>query len=174
MTGGDALPQADTNIAPRYPNDRLRAAPPPPAARRGAGAVPRRRDFRGSPPTRSTARSARSRGSHTQPRRRLNEDRAYPSVVSWPQQGQAAFLLGLGAPAASRGEQAVAIASLAKVMTAYLTLERHPLSGARDGFTTTVTPAQAQAEARDAAEDQSDVAVQAGEQLTERQLLEAR
>jgi D-alanyl-D-alanine carboxypeptidase (penicillin-binding protein 5/6) len=82
-------------------------------------------------------------------------------------------VLGNGRPAASPHEQPVAIASLAKVMTAYLTLERYPLSGAQDGFTITVTAAQAQAEAQDAAEGQSVVAVQAGEQLTERQLLEA-
>ena len=91
------------------------------------------------------------------------------SAVSWPQQGQAALVLGKGRPAASPNEQPVPIASLAKVMTAYLTLERYPLSGAQDGFTITVTAAQAQIEAR----DQSVVAVQAGEQLTERQLLEA-
>ena len=82
-------------------------------------------------------------------------------------------MLGNGRPAASPHEQPVPIASLAKVMTAYLTLERYPLSGAQDGFTITVTAAQAQAEAQDAAQDQSVVAVQAGEQLTERQLLEA-
>ena len=82
-------------------------------------------------------------------------------------------MLGNGRPAASPHEQPAPIASLAKVMTAYLTLERYPLSGAQDGFTITVTAAQAQAEAQDAAQDQSDVAVQAGEQLTERQLLEA-
>ena len=58
-------------------------------------------------------------------------------------------------------------------MTAYLTLKHYPLSGAQDGFTITVTAAQAQAEAEDAGQDQSVVAVQAGEQLTERQLLEA-
>jgi D-alanyl-D-alanine carboxypeptidase (penicillin-binding protein 5/6) len=91
------------------------------------------------------------------------------SAVTWPQQGQAALVLGKGRPAASPNEQPVPIASLAKVMTAYLTLERYPLSGAQDGFTITVTAAQAQIEAR----DQSVVAVQAGEQLTERQLLEA-
>jgi D-alanyl-D-alanine carboxypeptidase (penicillin-binding protein 5/6) len=34
--------------------------------------------------------------------------------------------------------QPAPIASLAKVMTAYLTLERYPLSGAQDGFTFTV------------------------------------
>jgi serine-type D-Ala-D-Ala carboxypeptidase (penicillin-binding protein 5/6) len=99
--------------------------------------------------------------------------RAYLSPDGWPRRGQAALALGNDRPAASPHEQPVPIASLAKVMTAYLTLERYPLSGARDGFTITVTAAEAQAEAEDAAEDQSDVAVQAGEQLTERQLLEA-
>jgi D-alanyl-D-alanine carboxypeptidase (penicillin-binding protein 5/6) len=82
-------------------------------------------------------------------------------------------VLGNGRPAASPHEQPVPIASLAKVMTAYLALKRYPLSGAQDGFTMTVTDAQVQAEAQDAAQDQSVVAVQPGEQLTERQLLEA-
>jgi serine-type D-Ala-D-Ala carboxypeptidase (penicillin-binding protein 5/6) len=95
--------------------------------------------------------------------------RAYVSAVSWPQQGQAALVLGNGRPAASPHEQPVPIASLAKVMTAYLTLKHYPLSGAQDGFTITVTEEQAQAEAQ----GQSVVAVRAGEQLTERQLLEA-
>jgi D-alanyl-D-alanine carboxypeptidase (penicillin-binding protein 5/6) len=58
-------------------------------------------------------------------------------------------------------------------MTAYLILERYPVSGTEEGFTITVTADQAQAETEDAAERQSVVAVQAGEQLTERQLLEA-
>ena len=79
--------------------------------------------------------------------------------------------LGDGRPAASPNEQPAPIASLAKVMTAYLTLERYPLSGAQDGFTITVTEQQAEAEAE--AQGQSVVAVRAGEQLTERQLLEA-
>ncbi len=101
--------------------------------------------------------------------RAINTDRAYLSPVSWPQRGQAALALGNGRPAASPHEQPAPIASLAKVMTAYLTLERYPLSGAQDGFTITVTEQQAQAEAQ----GQSVVAVRAGEQLTERQLLEA-
>ena len=99
--------------------------------------------------------------------------RSRPRSVSWPQAGQAAFVLGHGRAAASPHEQPAPIASLAKVMTAYLTLERHPLSGEQAGFTITVTAAQAQAEAREAAQGQSVVAVRAGEQLTERQLLEA-
>jgi D-alanyl-D-alanine carboxypeptidase (penicillin-binding protein 5/6) len=75
--------------------------------------------------------------------------------------------------AASPNEQLAPIASLAKVLTAYLTLKSYPLSGAQGGFTITVTAAQAQAEAQDAAQDQPVAAVRAGEQLTERQLLEA-
>ncbi len=103
----------------------------------------------------------------------IDTHRAFGPAVVWPQQGQAALALGNGRPAASPREQPVPIASLAKVMTAYLTLERYPLSGTQDGFTITVTAAQAQAAAEDASQDQSVVAVRAGEQLTERQLLEA-
>jgi D-alanyl-D-alanine carboxypeptidase (penicillin-binding protein 5/6) len=106
-------------------------------------------------------------------RTRNDHPRAYLSAVSWPQQGQAALVLGNGRPAASPHEQPAPIASLAKVMTAYLILERYPLSGAEDGFTITVTPGQTQAALQDATQHQSVVAVQAGEQLTERQLLEA-
>jgi D-alanyl-D-alanine carboxypeptidase (penicillin-binding protein 5/6) len=95
------------------------------------------------------------------------------SVGRWPQQGEAAVVLGEGRPRASEHQQPVPIASVAKVMTAYLTLVRDPISASQDGFTTTVTAAEAQAEARDRAEGQSVVAVQPGEPLTERQLLEA-
>jgi D-alanyl-D-alanine carboxypeptidase (penicillin-binding protein 5/6) len=83
------------------------------------------------------------------------------------------LVLGNGRPAASPDEPEVAIASLAKVMTAYLTLERYPLSGSQDGFTITISAAEALAAAQEASENQSDVPVRAGEQLTERQLLEA-
>jgi len=101
--------------------------------------------------------------------RAFNPHRAYPSRVSWPQRGQAALVLGDGRPAASPNEQPTPIASLAKVMTAYLTLERYPLSGVQNGFTITVTEEQAQVEGQ----GQSVVVVRAGEQLSERQLLEA-
>jgi D-alanyl-D-alanine carboxypeptidase (penicillin-binding protein 5/6) len=95
------------------------------------------------------------------------------SAVSWPQQGQAALVLGDGRAAASPHEQPVPIASVAKVMTAYLTLKHYPLTGVQDGFTVTITPTQAQDEAEARAEKQSVVNVAAGEELTERQLLEA-
>ena len=93
--------------------------------------------------------------------------------VRWPAHGQAALVISHDRPAASRHEQPIPIASLAKVMTAYLTLKRYPLSDGDDGFTLTVTADQAQAEIEDAAQDQSVVAVRPGEQLTERQLLQA-
>ena len=101
---------------------------------------------------------------------------AHPTLVSpgmWPRRGQAALVLGNDRPAASPHQHPVPIASLAKVMTAYLILRRYPLSSAQDGFTITVTAAQALAVAQAAAERQSVVAVRAGELLTERQLLEA-
>ena len=101
------------------------------------------------------------------------DERTSLSALRWPRRGQAALVLGNGRLTASPHEQPAAIASLAKVMTAYLTLARYPLSDDQDGFTITITAAQAQAEADDAAQHQSVVAVQAGEQLTERQLLEA-
>jgi D-alanyl-D-alanine carboxypeptidase (penicillin-binding protein 5/6) len=104
---------------------------------------------------------------------RNDHRRADMPAVPWPQQGQAAFVLGNATPAASPHERPAPIASLAKVMTAYLTLKRYPLSGAQDGFTITITATQAQDEAQETAENQSGVAVGAGEQLTERQLLEA-
>jgi hypothetical protein len=73
------------------------------------------------------------------------------SAPSWPQQGQAALLLGNGRPVASPGEQPTPIASLAKVMTAYLVLRRYPLIGAQDGFTVTVSADEANRVARDRA-----------------------
>jgi D-alanyl-D-alanine carboxypeptidase (penicillin-binding protein 5/6) len=103
----------------------------------------------------------------------LTKDRADPPAVNWPQSGQAVFVLGDNRPSASPYQQPAPIASLAKVMTAYLTLERYPLSGEQEGFTITVTTADAQAAAEDASRNQSIVAVRAGEQLTERQLLQA-
>jgi serine-type D-Ala-D-Ala carboxypeptidase (penicillin-binding protein 5/6) len=98
---------------------------------------------------------------------------AESSAGGWPARGQAALVLGSDQPAASPHQQPVAIASLAKVMTAYLTLERYPLSGAQNGFVISVTATEAQAAVEDRAEGQSVVAVAPGEQMTERQLLEA-
>jgi D-alanyl-D-alanine carboxypeptidase (penicillin-binding protein 5/6) len=91
----------------------------------------------------------------------------------WPAQGQGAIVLGHGRPAASPHQQPAPIASLAKVMTAYLTLKRYPLSATGAGFTMTVSAAQAEAVHEETDAGASVVAVEAGERLTERQLLEA-
>jgi len=99
-----------------------------------------------------------------------------PTLVSpdlWPASGQAALVLGADRPAASPHQEPAPIASLAKVMTAYLTLKHHPLGADDEGFTMTVTAAQAEAVAEEAEQGQSVVRVEAGERLTERQLLEA-
>ena len=109
------------------------------------------------------------------PAARVHADRGRPfiSAFSWPAQGQAALVLGSDRPAASPNQQPVPIASVAKVMTAFLVLKRYPLTGTLDGFTVTITQAQVQDEIQGRAENQSGVPVAAGEQLTERQLLEA-
>jgi D-alanyl-D-alanine carboxypeptidase (penicillin-binding protein 5/6) len=99
--------------------------------------------------------------------------RTYLSPGEWPGRGQAAIVFGGGRPAVSPGEEPAPIASLAKVMTAYLTLERHPLGAGEEGFTMTVSAAQAAAVSAEAEEGQSVVAMRAGERLSERQLLEA-
>jgi D-alanyl-D-alanine carboxypeptidase (penicillin-binding protein 5/6) len=118
--------------------------------------------------------SGRARTPGTQDRAYLSGlHRTSASAIAWPPRGQAAVVLGSGRPAVSAGEQPVPIASLAKVMTAYLTLKRYPLSGAQAGFTVTITAAEVQAEVDDVSDGQSGVSVQTGEQLTERQLLEA-
>jgi serine-type D-Ala-D-Ala carboxypeptidase (penicillin-binding protein 5/6) len=109
----------------------------------------------------------------TTTRTRTDHRRTHVPPISWPVQGQAALVLGNGRPAASPHQQPAPIASLAKVMTAYLTLKRYPLSDTEDGFTVTVTTDDALAELQDAHNDESVVAVRPGEQLTERQLLEA-
>jgi serine-type D-Ala-D-Ala carboxypeptidase (penicillin-binding protein 5/6) len=108
---------------------------------------------------------------------------AFPTTVriagpapapAWPAAGQAALVVpGIGSLGSAGGDEPRPTASLAKVMTAYLTLKQYPLSPNAGGFTLTVTAADARAEADDARQDESVVAVRAGEQLDERQLLEA-
>jgi serine-type D-Ala-D-Ala carboxypeptidase (penicillin-binding protein 5/6) len=104
---------------------------------------------------------------------RTGDRSTFVSAVSWPQQGEAALMLGERQQLASPVQAPAPIASLAKVMTAYLVLMRYPLSGTQQGFTLTVSAGEAADVAQDRAEGQSVVAVAVGEPLTERQLLEA-
>jgi serine-type D-Ala-D-Ala carboxypeptidase (penicillin-binding protein 5/6) len=93
---------------------------------------------------------------------------------AWPASGQAALTVdGVGSLGASGGDEPRPTASVAKVMTAYLILKHHPLGPNGTGFQITVTHADVQAELAGERMDQSSVGVAAGEQLNERQLLEA-
>ena len=66
---------------------------------------------------------------------------ALPSTV-WPADGQAAFVqTGQSQVQAGPNQHAAAIASVAKVMTAYLVLRDHPLRLGQDGPTITLTDA---------------------------------
>lgn len=95
-------------------------------------------------------------------------------ALAWPSEGQAAVEVeGVGSLGASGTQTPAPIASVAKMMTAYLTLREHPLAGGESGFVMTVTPAQAAEERARAAEGQSVVPVRAGERLSERQALMA-
>ncbi len=97
-----------------------------------------------------------------------------PPALAWPQEGQAAVEVeGVGSLGAFGGDTPVPIASVAKMMTAYLTLREHPLSAGQSGFVITVNAVQAAEEHVRAAEGQSVVPVRAGERLSERQALQA-
>src|SRR5262245_1055943 len=101
------------------------------------------------------------------------QDRSDLSTEGWPLRGQGAYVFANGRPAVSPHQQPVPIASVAKVMTAYVVLKHYPLragdSGPRfvvgqDDFVDTETRRS---------EGQSVVEVRAGEQLTEREALMA-
>ena len=97
-----------------------------------------------------------------------------PPVLPWPATGQATVeVAGLGSLGSSGAVRPVPIASVAKVMTAYLVLRDHPLRPADDGPALTVSAQEAAAYDTEAAGRQSLVRVAAGEVLTERQALEA-
>jgi D-alanyl-D-alanine carboxypeptidase (penicillin-binding protein 5/6) len=97
---------------------------------------------------------------------------ALPSTV-WPAYGQAAVQVGLSQVQAGPNQHAAAIASLAKLMTAYLVLRDHPLRAGQDGPTITLTDADVADTDRRRRQQESVVSIAAGEQLTERQALQA-
>jgi D-alanyl-D-alanine carboxypeptidase (penicillin-binding protein 5/6) len=97
---------------------------------------------------------------------------AVPPTV-WPAHGQAAIRIGQSRFHASPDQQAAPIASVAKVMTAYLVLRDHPLELGQDGPTITLTDADVADTDRRREQGESIVSIAAGQQLTERQALEA-
>jgi len=80
-----------------------------------------------------------------------------PPVPAWPNEGEAAISVdGIGSFGSVGGDMRLPIASMAKMMTAYVILKDHPMALGATGFDYTTT-----------------VPVSAGEKLTEYQLLQA-
>jgi len=97
---------------------------------------------------------------------------ALPGTV-WPAHGQAAVQIGQSQLQAGPNQHAAAIASVAKVMTAYLVVRDHPLRPGQDGPTITLTDADVADTDRRRRQDESVVSIAGGEQLTELQALQA-
>jgi D-alanyl-D-alanine carboxypeptidase (penicillin-binding protein 5/6) len=93
--------------------------------------------------------------------------------IPWPGGASGAIgAAGLGLIATSGNQQPVSAASVTKVMTALVILTDKPLKRNESGPTITITDTDVQSYLADQANKESVVIVQAGEQLTELQLLE--
>src|SRR4051794_26820128 len=92
--------------------------------------------------------------------------------VAWPATGQAAAdVAGLGLIGSSGGDRPGPIASVAKVMTAYLVLRHRPIDQTEPGFMFTITQDEELDTARRRDRHESVVAVLAGERITEHDAL---
>ncbi len=90
--------------------------------------------------------------------------------VQWPSDGQsAAEVEGLGSLGTAGAQEPVPIASVTKVMTAYVVLQDHPL---RDGEPGPEIIVDDQAAQESVSAEESTAPVRSGQRLTERQLLE--
>jgi serine-type D-Ala-D-Ala carboxypeptidase (penicillin-binding protein 5/6) len=95
-------------------------------------------------------------------------------AVSWPTDGvSAADISGIGVTDGPGATRPVPIASVAKLMTAYVILQDHPLPAGGSGPDITVEPSEAAAYPSQARDGDSLVAVAAGEEISERHALEA-
>ena len=98
--------------------------------------------------------------------------RSLASTLPWPATGEGAVAVpALGIDVAPGPQQPVPVASLTKLMTAYIVLHDYPLAGGAPGPDITVTPADVQDYDVDTVSDDSNAFVQAGEVLTEREVL---
>src|SRR5690349_17541729 len=96
------------------------------------------------------------------------------AALSWPAEGaSAAAISGTGVIYGPGATRPAPIASVAKVMTAYVILPAHPLTADGSGPDLTVQPQEAAAYPAQVRDGDSLVPVVAGEMLTERQALEA-
>jgi len=95
------------------------------------------------------------------------------TAIPWPKTGHAQLeVAGIGPLGRSGNRKAVPIASITKVMTAYLVLRDHPLAAGENGPTIVVTAAEAASYARRRAAGESLVKVAAGERISERRALQ--
>jgi D-alanyl-D-alanine carboxypeptidase (penicillin-binding protein 5/6) len=95
-------------------------------------------------------------------------------ALPWPAKGESAVSVPeAGFLQASGPEAPVPVASLTKVMTAYLVLRDHPLGPTAQGPTITMTAADQQDAAADARANATSIPVVAGATFSERQLLDA-
>jgi D-alanyl-D-alanine carboxypeptidase (penicillin-binding protein 5/6) len=101
------------------------------------------------------------------------QDRSHLSTDGWPLRGQGAYVLGNGRPAVSPHQRPVPIASVAKVMTAYVVLEHYPLRAGDSGRRFVVGQRDVVDTEKRRRGGQSVVGVRAGERLTERDALMA-
>jgi D-alanyl-D-alanine carboxypeptidase (penicillin-binding protein 5/6) len=101
------------------------------------------------------------------------EQRVAVSRTVWPPFGEAAVRLGRSQIEAGPNQHAVPIASVAKVMTAYLVLRDHPLQRGEDGPLITLTETDVADTERRRRREESIIPIAAGEQLTELQALQA-
>jgi serine-type D-Ala-D-Ala carboxypeptidase (penicillin-binding protein 5/6) len=98
---------------------------------------------------------------------------ASPVALPWPTTGQSAVAVpSIGVNVTSGPEAPVPIASLTKMMTAYLILHDHPLAPGQNGPTVVMTATDVADFENDTVEDEANAEVTLGEPLTERQLLE--
>lgn len=96
----------------------------------------------------------------------------HPVTLPWPTTGQAAVAVpSIGIDVASGAEKAVPVASLTKLMTAYVVLHDHPLALDQPGPDIIVTQADVDDYDNDTVDDDSNAEVTLGEQLTEEQVL---
>jgi len=94
-------------------------------------------------------------------------------VLPWPSKGQGAVVVpSLGYAAQSGPESPVPIASLTKMTTAVVILRDHPLAPGSDGPDIPVTTADVAEYDAELKNDESSAPIQAGETITERQMLE--
>ena len=93
-------------------------------------------------------------------------------TLPWPQTGQAAVAIpSIGIDEASAPEKPQPVASLTKLMTAYVILHDHPLALGQLGPDITVTQADVDDYDNDTVDDDSNAEVSVGEQIPEIQVL---